>query len=77
MEAFRRLKAKYPTKLILASIMGQNDAEWEELSQLCEENGADAIELNFSCPNMADGGHQAIRLSEDRRPILDGKKCVL
>ena len=56
MEIFRRLKENYPNKFILASIMGQNDAEWEELSRLCEENGADAIELNFSCPNMADGG---------------------
>lgn len=56
MEIFRRLKDNYPTKFILASIMGQNDAEWEELSRLCEENGVDAIELNFSCPNMADGG---------------------
>ncbi|MCR5551568.1 MAG: NAD-dependent dihydropyrimidine dehydrogenase subunit PreA [Oscillospiraceae bacterium] len=56
MEIFRRLKENYPTKFILASIMGQNDAEWEELSRQCEENGADAIELNFSCPNMADGG---------------------
>lgn len=56
MEIFRRLKQNYPTKFILASIMGQNDAEWEELARLCEENGADAIELNFSCPNMADGG---------------------
>lgn len=56
MEIFRRLKEKYPGKFILASIMGQNDAEWEELSRLCEENGADAIELNFSCPNMMDGG---------------------
>lgn len=56
MEIFRRLKQNYPTKLILASIMGQNDAEWEELARQCEENGADAIELNFSCPNMADGG---------------------
>ena len=56
MEIFRRLKEKYPTKCILASIMGQNDAEWEELARACEENGADAIELNFSCPNMADGG---------------------
>ena len=56
MEIFRRLKEKYPTKFILASIMGQNDAEWEELARLCEENGADAIELNFSCPNMAEGG---------------------
>ena len=40
----------------MASIMGQNDEEWAELAGLCEENGADAIELNFSCPNMADGG---------------------
>ena len=56
MEIFRRLKAEYPTKFILVSIMGQNEAEWEELARLCEENGADAIELNFSCPNMAEGG---------------------
>ncbi|MBQ3650862.1 MAG: NAD-dependent dihydropyrimidine dehydrogenase subunit PreA, partial [Clostridia bacterium] len=56
MEIFRRLKQNYPTKFILASIMGQNEAEWEELSRLCEENGADAIELNFSCPNMMDDG---------------------
>ena len=56
METFRRLKENFPHKFILASVMGQNDAEWEELSHLCEENGADAVELNFSCPNMADGG---------------------
>ena len=56
MEIFRRLKADYPTKFILASIMGQNDAEWEDLARQCERNGADAIELNFSCPNMADSG---------------------
>jgi len=56
MEIFRKLKANYPTKFILASIMGQNEAEWGELARLCEENGADAIELNFSCPNMAEGG---------------------
>ena len=56
MEIFRRLKEKYPNKFILASIMGQNEAEWGELARLCEENGADAVELNFSCPNMAEGG---------------------
>ena len=56
MEIFRRLKAKYPTKFILASIMGQNEDEWGELARLCEENGADAIELNFSCPNMMESG---------------------
>ena len=56
MEIFRRLKENYPSKFILASIMGQNEEEWGELARLCEENGADAVELNFSCPNMAEGG---------------------
>ena len=56
MEIFRRLKQKYPTKFILASIMGQDEREWEALARLCEENGADAVELNFSCPNMMDDG---------------------
>ena len=56
MAIFRKLKANYPSKFILASIMGQNEAEWGELARLCEENGADAVELNFSCPNMAEGG---------------------
>lgn len=56
MEVFRRLKAKYPKKFILASVMGQNDEEWRTLAHLCQESGADAVELNFSCPNMAEGG---------------------
>ena len=56
MEIFRELKKNYPSRFILASIMGQNEKEWETLAGLCEENGADAIELNFSCPNMAEGG---------------------
>lgn len=56
MEIFRQLKKNYPEKFILASIMGQNEEEWEMLTRCCEESGADAIELNFSCPNMAEGG---------------------
>ena len=56
MEIFRKLKQNYPSKFILASIMGKDEAEWEELAGLCEQNGADAVELNFSCPNMAEGG---------------------
>ncbi len=56
MAIFRELKKNYPTKFILASIMGRNEEEWGTLARLCEENGADAVELNFSCPNMAEGG---------------------
>ena len=56
MDIFCRLKKNYPHKFLLASIMGRNDAEWGELAHLCQENGADAIELNFSCPNMMEDG---------------------
>ena len=56
MEIFRRLKANYPSKVIISSIMGQTEEEWELLARLSQENGADVIELNFSCPNMAKKG---------------------
>ncbi len=56
MAVFRKLRKNYPGKFILASIMGRDEADWERLARLCEENGADAVELNFSCTNMADGG---------------------
>ena len=57
MKILRRLRENYPTKLLLASIMGRDEEEWGTLARLCEENGAHAVELNFSCPNMADGGY--------------------
>ncbi|MDO5296545.1 MAG: NAD-dependent dihydropyrimidine dehydrogenase subunit PreA [bacterium] len=48
----RRLKAEYPNKVLIASIMGTYEEDWTELARLVEEAGADMIELNFSCPNM-------------------------
>ena len=54
MEIFRRLRKEFPTKLIIASIMGGNEKEWGELASRCEEAGASVIECNFSCPNMED-----------------------
>ncbi len=56
MDILRRLKEKYPSKFILASIMGKDEEEWEVLARACQEAGADAIELNFSCPNMTESG---------------------
>lgn len=56
MEIFTRLKRDYPNKFLLASIMGRNEEEWEILSRMSAEAGADALELNFSCPNMAEDG---------------------
>lgn len=56
LECFRRLKQKYPSKVIIASIMGRNEEEWEYLARVVEEAGADAVECNFSCPNMEEKG---------------------
>ena len=51
-DILRRLKQNYPTKRIIASIMGQTEEEWVELAKLAQEAGCDAVELNFSCPQM-------------------------
>ena len=53
LKVLKELKKNYPTKIIIASIMGQNEDEWTELARLCEEANVDAIECNFSCPQMA------------------------
>ncbi len=47
------LKKNYPTKVIVASIMGQNEEEWTKLAKMCEDAGVDIIECNFSCPQMS------------------------
>ena len=51
-DILHRLKQNYPTKRIIASIMGQSEEEWIELAKMAEKAGCDAIELNFSCPQM-------------------------
>ena len=55
-EVFRRLKKNYPNKILVVSIMGQNNAEWVKLARLVTEAGADIIECNFSCPHMSGDG---------------------
>ena len=51
-DILRRLKQDYPSKIVIASIMGQKEEEWIELAKMAEAAGCDAVELNFSCPQM-------------------------
>lgn len=51
-----QLKRDFPTKIIVASIMGSNDGEWSRLAKMAEEAGCDMVECNFSCPHMAEKG---------------------
>lgn len=55
-DILHRLKQNYPTKVVVASIMGQTEEEWIKLAEMAEEAGCDAVELNFSCPQMKHKG---------------------
>jgi dihydropyrimidine dehydrogenase (NAD+) subunit PreA len=66
---YRYLKKKYPDHPIIGSIMGFFTDEWVYLAKVAEDNGADILELNFSCPHMCieGAGHkvgQAFQLLE-------------
>ncbi len=50
---FLYLKKKYPDNILISSVMGFSNDEWEYLAKASEDNGADMLELNFSCPHMA------------------------
>ena len=66
-DILRRLKQNYPTKVVVASIMGQTEDEWMKLAKMAEEAGCDAVELNFSCPQMK---HQGMGSDVGQSPEL-------
>ncbi len=51
-DEFKRVKDKYPDRVLIASIMEEyrKDA-WVEIVQRCQDARVDALELNFSCPH--------------------------
>lgn len=51
-ETLRRLKKDFPDKVLIASIMGNDEESWEYIARDAEKAGADMLELNFSCPQM-------------------------
>ena len=55
-DILRRLKQDYPSKVVVASIMGQTEEDWIQLAKMAEEAGCDAVELNYSCPQMCQTG---------------------
>ena len=52
-----RIKQAHPDRVLVASIMagsGSDEelAHWQTLATACQDEGADALELNLSCPHM-------------------------
>ena len=52
-----RIKQAYPNRVLVASIMAGSGSDeemtaWQTLAKACQDEGADALELNLSCPHM-------------------------
>jgi dihydroorotate dehydrogenase subfamily 1 len=49
---FKRLKDKYPDRVLIASVMEEFAKDrWVEIIERCDACGVDGFELNFSCPH--------------------------
>lgn len=69
----KHLKANYPNKIVIASIMGTCEEDWEELARLVTEANADMIEMNLSCPQMTS---HAMGSDVGTNPELVKKYCA-
>ena len=74
-DILRRLKQNYPTKIVVASIMGQTEEEWIRLAKMAEEAGCDAVELNFACPQMKHKG-MGSDVGQDAELVRTYTACV-
>jgi dihydropyrimidine dehydrogenase (NADP+)/dihydropyrimidine dehydrogenase (NAD+) subunit PreA len=52
LDEFKRLKDRYPDRVLIASIMEEyNRDAWVEIVERTQETGVDGFELNLSCPH--------------------------
>jgi dihydropyrimidine dehydrogenase (NAD+) subunit PreA len=67
------IKKQYPDRILVASIMAGSGsdtelAHWQTLAKACQDEGADALELNLSCPHM-DRKDMGSNLGKDQAQI--------
>ncbi|XP_062834049.1 dihydropyrimidine dehydrogenase [NADP(+)] isoform X3 [Anolis carolinensis] len=68
------LKTDFPDKILIASIMcSYNKEDWTQLSKMAEASGADALELNLSCPHGM--GERGMGLACGQDPELVRNIC--
>ncbi|XP_075038434.1 dihydropyrimidine dehydrogenase [NADP(+)] isoform X2 [Mixophyes fleayi] len=68
------LKKDFPKHIVIASIMcSYNKDDWTQLSQMAEASGADALELNLSCPHGM--GERGMGLACGQNPELVRNIC--
>jgi dihydropyrimidine dehydrogenase (NAD+) subunit PreA len=75
-----KIKKAYPNHVLVASIMAGSGsdrelANWQLLANACQNEGADAFELNLSCPHM-DRDDMGSNIGKDRELISIVTKVV-
>ncbi|XP_071050404.1 dihydropyrimidine dehydrogenase [NADP(+)] [Onthophagus taurus] len=69
LKGIEELKKDFPEKIIIASIMcSYNENDWKELAVKTVKSGADALELNLSCPHGM--GESGMGLACGQKPEL-------
>jgi dihydropyrimidine dehydrogenase (NAD+) subunit PreA len=69
----RRIKDAFPNRILVASIMAGSGSDrelrhWQTLATSCQDAGADAFELNLSCPHM-DRADMGSNIGKDQQLI--------
>lgn len=68
------LKRDFPKNIVIASIMcAYDEADWTKIAQMSENSGADALELNLSCPHGM--GERGMGLACGQDPELVRNIC--
>lgn len=74
LSSIRELKKIYPKKVLIASIMcAFIEEDWKLLAKKAQEAGADALELNLSCPHGM--GEKGMGLACGQKPELVESIC--
>ena len=73
-QTITELKRDFPKHILIASIMCSFDeADWKQLAQMAAKAGADALELNLSCPHGM--GERGMGLACGQDPELVRSIC--
>ncbi|KAK0134539.1 Dihydropyrimidine dehydrogenase [NADP(+)] [Merluccius polli] len=73
-QSVAELKKDFPNNVVISSIMCSfNKSDWTEIAKMAEESGADALELNLSCPHGM--GERGMGLACGQDPELVRNIC--
>jgi dihydropyrimidine dehydrogenase (NAD+) subunit PreA len=74
LEEITSIRSKYPGHIIIASIMaeGRVKQDWQELALKCQAAGAQALELNFSCPHGGIPG-ESVGMAIGQDPVISAE----